>query len=95
MVEFGAAQDPTQPSVAPISGALSGNSIAFLYTRNKAALSEVQFVVEWSDSLTASSWSSAGVTESVVNDDGIVQQVKAGIPLGAGNRLFVRLRVTN
>ncbi|MGI8603978.1 MAG: hypothetical protein ACR2OZ_13440 [Verrucomicrobiales bacterium] len=93
VVEFATAQDPTQPSVAPISGALTGNTIAFIYTRNKAALGVVQFAVQWSDSL--SSWSSAGVTQTISNDDGIVQQVKAAVPLGTGNHLFVRLRVSS
>ena len=41
--------------------------------------------MEWSDSLAANSWSNAGLSEVVPNDDGTRQQVKVTVPLGAGS----------
>jgi hypothetical protein len=52
----------------------------------------VTFTVEWRDDLTADTWSSSGVTEQILNDNGTVQIVKATLAAGSGPR-FVRLRV--
>ena len=94
LLEFSTAGSPIRPGAVAAAGTRTGNVIEFTYTRNKAAMGAVQFTVEWSDSLSASSWSGAGVTETILNDDGSVQQVKATVPAGTGNRLFVRLRVS-
>jgi hypothetical protein len=50
--------------------------------------------VEWNDSLASSGWSSAGVIQQVLNDDGTVQSVKAFVPAGDSGHRFIRLRVT-
>jgi hypothetical protein len=52
------------------------------------------FVVEWSDTLAANSWSSAGVTEVVIGNSGTLQTVKATVPSGGNGERFVRLRVS-
>jgi hypothetical protein len=92
-MEFACGSDPTRPGAAMMSGLRTAAGIEFTYTRNKAALTEVQFAVEWSDSLAADGWNSAGVTDVMLSDDGMLLQVKATVPLGEGSRRFVRLRV--
>jgi hypothetical protein len=52
----------------------------------------ILFNVEWSDDL--SSWSTQGVNESVLNDDGTIQLVKAIVPVGSSGHRFVHLKVT-
>jgi len=51
----------------------------------------MSYQVEWSDDLTT--WSSAGVVETLLSDDGTTRQVKATMPAGSIGRRFVRLRV--
>jgi hypothetical protein len=63
--------------------------------RASAAVNDgVSFIVEWSDILAASSWSSVGVTEQVLSDNGTSQTVVVRLPGGASGRRFVRLKIS-
>lgn len=42
--------------------------------------------------MAALTWSTIGVTETILSDDGITQQVKTSIPAGTSLKRFVRLR---
>lgn len=72
----------------------SGGTFNFNYSRNKLALGDLVFQVEWSDTLASNDWHTTGVTETIVSDDGTTQQVQATVPAGAGGRRFARLKVT-
>lgn len=72
----------------------AGDNFFFNYTRNKLALADVIFQVEWSDTMAANDWQSTGVTEEIINDDGSEQQIKATVPCGTAGRRFVRLKIT-
>ena len=67
---------------------------AFLtYDRSIRAMSDYGFEVVWSNDLPGSEpWSSDAVAEEVLNDDGVIQQVEASVPLSAATRFF-RLNV--
>jgi hypothetical protein len=94
-LEFCLRTDPTQASVLSQFLVLNGTNLEFTYMRAKAAvLDGVVFDVEWIDDLTQTNWSTAGVSETVLSDDGVVQQVKATMPAGMGGRRFVRLKAT-
>jgi hypothetical protein len=54
----------------------------------------VTFEVQWSNDLSGPSWSSVGVTESILSEDSSIQNVEALVPDGGNERLFVRLKVT-
>ncbi|MGI8601672.1 MAG: hypothetical protein ACR2OZ_01600 [Verrucomicrobiales bacterium] len=95
LLEFATGENPRQPGAIPIASAITPSVIEFTYTRNKAALGEIEFAAEWTDSLPALSWSAAGVIETILSGDGSVQQIMAAVPLGTGNRRFVRLRVSS
>jgi putative heme iron utilization protein len=55
-------------------------------------MDEVGYIVEWSDSL-GPPWDDQGVAETIVADNGVIQNVKASVPAGSVGRRFIRLRV--
>lgn len=69
-------------------------NLTFTYTRNKLALGDLVFQVEWSDTLQPNDWHSTDVTETILSDNGLQQQVQATIPAGTGKARFARLKVT-
>lgn len=78
--------------VLPIDSAMTPLFIEYTYTRSKGAMQGgAQFRVEWSDNLSI--WHTTGVSESVLQEDSLLQTVKAFIPRGETGRRFVRLRV--
>lgn len=94
-IEFAMNLNPSQSTAPPVSAALAGGSIEYIYSRSKAALQDgLTFTVEWSSSPGTPPWSTAGVTETLLTDDGTTQQIKALVPTGNTTRRFVRLRVT-
>lgn len=58
-----------------------------------AVLNGLTFAVEWSDTPGLGSWSSVGMSESILSDDGTVQEILATIPAGAADRRLEKLRV--
>nr|MCU0781024.1 MBG domain-containing protein [Akkermansiaceae bacterium] len=95
LMEFAVGLDPTLPSTSPLRSEVRGALIELTYTRAKAAVVEVDFIVEWSDTLAGESWSTAGVMEisPPLADDGVVETILVTVP-AEGDRRFVRLRVT-
>ena len=95
LLEFATNSIPTLSSSQPGQAVRNSSNLEFIYTRNKAAMSGgITFAVEWSDTLPGTSWSSTGVTQQVLSDNGTVQQVKATLPVGSAGRRFVHLKVT-
>jgi hypothetical protein len=93
LLEFATGSDPTQPSVMPGVVVRNGNNLEFTYNRADGALSDgILFDVEWSDDLSV--WSTQGVTESILSDDGTLQLVKATVPVDSSNHRFLHLKVT-
>jgi hypothetical protein len=79
--------------VLPTDSAMTPLFIEYTYTRSMGAmLGGVRFQVEWSDDLFI--WHTTGVSESVLQEDGLLQNVKAFIPRGETGRRFVRLRIS-
>ena len=94
LIEWACGLDPTTGSALTASLVRNGENLEFTYTRNVSAVNAgVIFTVEWSDTLLAASWSHTGVIEQILADDGIVQVVKATLPVGDGEGRFVRLRI--
>lgn len=62
--------------------------------RSKAALGEIAFVREFSQSL-AEGWSQVGgMVETILEETTELQRVRVTTPAGTAGRRFVRLRVT-
>lgn len=92
LLKFATGQDPTTSDKMPGAMTLSGGNIVFTYPRNKSAVGEVTFTVEWSDDLSA--WSTDSVTGTLVVDQGATENVSVTIPKSSGARRFVRLKVS-
>ncbi|MFN7563081.1 MAG: M6 family metalloprotease domain-containing protein [Prosthecobacter sp.] len=95
LLEFATNGDPGASTGQPGEMAPVDNSglIFFTYIRNKQAMAEITFQVEWTDDF-AIPWSSIDVTESIMSDNGLVQTVTAMLPSGTSGHRFVRLRVS-
>ncbi|MCX6853632.1 MAG: family 16 glycosylhydrolase [Verrucomicrobia bacterium] len=94
LYEFATAQNPKATTRVLPGMVKIGSNLEFTYTCSNAALADgVTFTVEWSDPLTALSWSSVGVTEQLLSNNGTVRTIKATLPSVATAR-FARLRVT-
>jgi len=93
-LEFALASSPKSPGFVNATVAAGTGILDYTYTRRKNAAG-MTYVVEWSDSLAAGSWSEIGVTQIVVTPDSdlLVQTVKASVPVPPGSKRFVRLRV--
>ncbi len=92
LVEWALNLSATQPGTLPASVAKVGANLEFTYTRAKNA-TDATFTVEWSDTLAAGSWSSVGVTEQILTDNGTVQTVRASVAAGTAAR-FVHLKIS-
>ena len=73
----------------------SSSGLEFTYPKNKAA-TDVTFTVQWSDSLTAASWSTTEVRAlTVFSDNGLTQQTKVIVPGGSSmTKGFIFLKLT-
>jgi autotransporter-associated beta strand protein len=92
--EYATGQNPNAATQAATALLKNGATLEFTYTRANAALADgVIFTVEWSDTLAPGSWSSAGVSEQILTDNGMVQIVRASVAAGSGRR-FLRLKVS-
>lgn len=94
LIEFATGQNPLLSTPRPIALTKNGSSLEFSWPRYKCPAGQVTFIVEWSDSMTAATWSTTGVTSVILSDNGTVEQMKSTLPAGAGGKRFVRLRVS-
>lgn len=67
-----------------------GGSISLSYNK-VACATNIVMAVEWSTDLV--NWSTAGVTTSILSDDGITQEIRSSVPAGTTSK-FLRLSVT-
>lgn len=96
LLEFATGQNPNANSRTILSAIRTASALEVTYTRSKAAFTGgVTFAVEWSDTLAPSAWSTTGVTQSILTDNGTLQSVKATVPTGPSNPVrYARLKVT-
>ena len=92
LLEYALATNPAQTNTAPYTVTQQGNTLTFTYTRPSLA-PDLTYAVEWSQTLPAASWSTAGVTQQITSDNGTIRTMKAAVPAGAA-ALFLRLKVT-
>ncbi len=93
LMEFATGSGPWTPNGQPGELVKDGSSLEFTWPRRKAALGEVTYAVEWSESL-AGPWSAAGASTALLADGSVMQQMQTTLPAGTGGRRLVRLRVT-
>lgn len=94
LMEYAAALDPAAKDAPMQTTSKSTSQIEFHFAKSKAA-TDVTLSVEWSDTLDSGTWSTSGVTTSIVTDDGTIQEMKAVLPWnGSTGRRFVRLKAS-
>jgi len=95
LIEYALNLNPTTSSRLSFTTVVNGANFEYTYSRGTAAVNAgITINVEWSNTLASGSWSSAGVTQNVLSDDGTTQQVKALIPINSAPAKFVRLLAT-
>jgi endo-1,4-beta-xylanase len=94
LLEYATKMNPSASDTVQQSAAKNGSVLDFIYTKSIAA-TDVTYSVEWSDTL-GNDWTTASVSApTILNNNGITQQIKVTIPAGSGvMRRFVRLKVT-
>ncbi len=94
LVEFAIGTSPVGGGDSPALR-IDPLTVALEYSRNLDAMAAgVTTAVEWSDTMAPGSWSSQGLTETVLDTTDNVQKVRVGLPQPAPLRRFARLRVT-
>jgi autotransporter-associated beta strand protein len=95
LLEFATGQNPHAATRVAMGIVKNGATLDFTYTRAKAALADgVTFNVEWTDTLAAGSWSSVGMFEQTLTDNGTVQTVKATLMAGSAPHRFFHLKIS-
>lgn len=82
----------SDPQILPTLISADDNTIVVTFWHLKTAV-EVQGIIEWSDTLEANSWSTAGVTVEVLTDEPTRELLQATILSDDEPSRFVRLRV--
>ena len=93
--------DPTTSSQVPLPEGVvddngtpedsSDDTFTLTYTKVLAA-TDLVYEVRWSEDMIT--WTTTGITEVVVSDDGITQQVVASVPIPAGGSAFMCIHVS-
>lgn len=93
LIEFATGTDPlTSAGGSPRIVEIANQTLQLRFTRAHAASGELLLQPEWSETLAPDSWSSLGITEQILADDGIRRSVVASVPLPPSGRVFIRLR---
>ena len=94
VMEWAFGLNPTIPQASPLSGRRTPGTFQVNYRRSVSSVDAgAQFVVEWRDNAAEGGWSTNGVSQTVVSDDGNMQSVEALIPLDGAPQRFGRLRI--
>jgi hypothetical protein len=96
LLEFATGQNPNSQTVVDFGLAAELPILEFTYPRSVEAVRDgMIYIVEWSETLLAHSWSSAGVVDGMDPSNAGTSEIEnrlATVPAGDGRR-FVRLRV--
>ncbi len=95
LMEFATGAHPVQNSTPTQSLSQStGGQLIYTYQRSKDAVTDgVIFTVQHNATLDSAGWSSTGITETILSDNGTIQVIEATIPAPTGSACFTRLRV--
>jgi GH25 family lysozyme M1 (1,4-beta-N-acetylmuramidase) len=93
LLEHAFGMNSKQPDSPAWNFSVEGAVLTYTYTRPRV-VSDVSYAVEWSDTLAAGSWSSAGIVQQIIADNGTNLTIQAAVPAGSAGGRFVRLKVT-
>jgi hypothetical protein len=94
LYEFATGQNPLAGTRISPTILENGANLEFTHTCGKSAIADgVSFIVEWSNTLAADSWSRVDSGQSMVSETNLAKTLKVVLPkTGSGSR-FVRLRI--
>ena len=94
LLEFALGGHPHQTTLPDAGLVRNGEVLEYTYRRSVASLTDVTHQPEFG-ATPAGPWSAEGITGTVVSDDGVMQTVKAVVPVPAERSAgFVRLKVS-
>jgi hypothetical protein len=93
LLEYSLGLDPAIPDRNATPLVVNASTLFLTYTR-PVSVTDVSYQVQWADSLDGNAWSSIGVTQQIVGEDGARRIIRATVPRGASASRFVRLKVT-
>ncbi len=93
LFEYALDLDPAVPNQSATPLTIDNASLYLTYVR-PASVTDVSYQIEWANTIDATTWSSMGVTQQIVSDDGTRRVIRATVPKSAGAQRFVRLKVS-
>jgi hypothetical protein len=91
--EYALDLDPGVPNHGAIPLTVNATSLELTYTR-PSSVTDVSYEIEWASNITATGWNSSGVSQQIVNDDGVRRTIRAVVPKGVGSQRFIRFKVS-
>jgi hypothetical protein len=95
LLKYALGESPNAPAATGITVKSDGTTITMYYTRASTATDVTVDAAVTTDPTNAASWSSSGVTETMLSDNGTIQQWEATAPESAAKAMFMRLTVTH
>jgi hypothetical protein len=94
LLKYALGKSPNAPATTGITVHTSGGMLTMNYTRASAATDVTVNAVTSADPSDPTSWSSSGVTQTMLNDNGTIQQWQATAAVNGSAALFMKLTVT-
>ena len=91
LFEYAVGLDPAVPDHGALSLVLDNASLYLTYARS-VDVTDVSYQVEWAGTID-SVWSSTGVSQQILSDNGVIRTIRVTLPKGATGQRFVRLKV--
>ncbi|MDB6033180.1 MAG: hypothetical protein JWM16_3518 [Verrucomicrobiales bacterium] len=94
LLEYALGLDPAVPDQGATPLTSDSTSLYLTYTR-PTAITDVSYQVEWASTIASANWSTAGVTQQIINDDDVRRTIRATLPKPITGQRFVRLKVAH
>jgi hypothetical protein len=94
LLKYALGKSPNAPATTGITVHTSGGMLTMNYTQASAATDVTVSAVTSADPSDPTSWSSSGVTQTMLNDNGTIQQWQATAAVNGSAALFMKLTVT-
>lgn len=94
LMEFATGTPPNALNLPVGELVKNGNTLEFTYWRSKAAVGEVSFIREFSQTISGTWSQTGGTVETILEETADRQKVMVTTPAGSAGKRFVRLRVS-
>lgn len=92
LLEYALGMNPLVPDFPPLKIVFDSAQPALLYKKPSAIL-DVNYQVEWSNDLLSGEWTSSGLLEQIIADDGTSRTVQVTIPTQKMEKQFIKLKI--